>query len=472
MFGFLVGACAHVPDPPPESPPPTAGHSAAPTGVSPDEVCASIEEVSFGGPGREDVIAITALGGDGRWVGLWHDQRLDLHGADGDRIRAVPDGEYALTLARVRADGLALAASTLQGTSQLALGGLAAAADGGVWVAASGDALSTVGGEVLGGRGESDAAILRFGADGGLVWLRRVASGVDDAAVAVVADRDGGVWATGVSNGTPTAWVGEPDAEGLPGVRLQTWAWLVRASGDGALRWATGWGGADLTVPLALAAAPDGDVFWAGNVRDGRSSIGSAVVSASWVGTGVVARVSPGGEPRWVAEIGGSAPTALWADRDGVWAAGQASGTVTFGRGEPGETTFDWAESTAWVARWSGEGALRWAVAAPGVGTVAGLAPDGEGGAALAGAFSGALSIGDARWEAEDVTGFAARVTADGRWGCTQLLRPPDAESVVLPGVAVPVPGGLQLGGQVVGASTDPDHPAEQDAACWTLTWE
>ncbi len=210
---------------------------------------------------------------------------------------------------------------------------------------------------------------------------------------------------------------------------LGEWAWAVaRLDGDGAPAWVTSLQGTSQIDVDALAAAPDGAVYVAG-AGDALSALGDGPpLGERGEADAFVARLGPDGAVAWVLDLGSPAEdaasgVAVLADGD-VVAAGTlgATGTLGAGRQRLRVSVPPNAASTAWLARLSAAGEVRWVTAWGGaeITRVTGLAPDpGGGGVVLAGEVEGdgetTFGAAGAIAPPPEDAGFVVRVDGDGR---------------------------------------------------------
>ena len=230
----------------------------------------------------------------------------------------------------------------------------------------TGDTVGDFGGPGLGGR---DAYIARFDDAGRGEWIKQFGTATQDGSVALATDGSGGFFATGWTIGA----LGGPHAG-------STDVWLARCNGTGEQRWAIQFGGPTSDEPYALASDAAGGVFLSGTTTNKLGGTGSGPV--------FLARYDDAGNRYWLMQFGKGFTrcTALAPDGEsGVYAAGFTNQPL----GGPNAGHLD-----AFLARYSGAGEMIWIAQ---LGTVAadeayGVAPDGAGGAFVAGRTGGSLS--------------------------------------------------------------------------------
>jgi hypothetical protein len=254
-------------------------------------------------------------------------------------------------------------------------------------------------------------------------------------AAGLAAFPDGSCALNGSSTGTAVLGEGEPGE-----TRFGTLAFIGRYDADGRLRWARGAGN---TVFRGVAALPGGALATTLSVQGSVTLNGGLPDARTFVAVGTIdgllVRYEEDGRLGWATRAGGPSAYVTLTDcashADGsVAVVCAAYGTVTFGAGEPGETTFPgsaYVFSYVALARYAPDGALRWARRTRNDGgsqyfgdlRVAAVP---EGGVAISGGFSRATTFGPG--EPGETTlpgdaislgvGFVARYAPDGalRW--------------------------------------------------------
>lgn len=287
-----------------------------------------------------------------------------------------------------------------------------------------------------------DGLVASYRADGTLRWAEQMSSGVNDVVLLDVAvdrggnvllvgvevappvgvdlrDRDGlivkldpagvPVWRMTTDNGINDSCV-SVDADALGSVVVSCYsltasagvdAVVAKMSGDlKSLGWATWFSTPDSDYVGAVAAAPSGDVFVAGQTTGNLGGPSAGNTDA------FVARLDPGGRVVWIRQFGtpaSDAATALVLDDAGVVVAGLASGWLDGGPPSP---------PSVFVAAFDLEGERRWLRQLPSATAVWGLAADGDGALYLAGIGAGP----DGRPGADPSGWFIAKLGTDGRW--------------------------------------------------------
>jgi hypothetical protein len=481
MFPWIL-ACRHEPEP--WEPTPTAStlHTAdtgTPVEIFPGpsgwDTCGTLRSVSLlSGPDREAFSAVSPTAEGGSDLVAWFDGPLTLEAGGPGEITLVPVGESATLLARLAPDGSLRWARQLDGTSQASIQDVASAPEGGVYAAGSGDALSSfVPGEPLGGQGEADAFVARFGSEGELLWTRSFGSPGDDRIYAVAATPDGGALVGGSFAGTAVLSAGEPSERALelPG-EARSAGFLARYSPEGALLWASVLGGSETTSVTELLYDSEQDILLAqGNLSgEGVTTFGAGTPQEraldpdstdAWLG-----RFDGEGTFSWVADVGGGLtyPTALGLGPGGVaLMAGTAYGEVVFGRGEPGERLLEAESWPSWLAAYE-DGHLSWLHVATSTGNVdfddLATLPSGE--IVVLGAFSDAIVLGEGGPDPLSLATMSGRdgllvtLDAQGRPRCAIQMeaQPEGLTSYLSPeALAVRGDGGIEVVGELSGSA-------------------
>ena len=180
--------------------------------------------------------------------------------------------------------------------------------------------------------GGDDIFVTKYSEDGELEWYLRRGGSMDEAATAILAATDGGVFVTGYFEGNVV--LGEPGTEMLSSEGLFD-GFVARYSAGGELDWAVRIGGAGNDCGTALALAPSGDLVVGGSFEQsvsfgpGRSETSAG--EADWfvlsidAGTGAVTNHWVDGDEK-DDRLGGLAVTASGA----YWVAGQFTLCTTF----------------------------------------------------------------------------------------------------------------------------------------------
>jgi hypothetical protein len=143
---------------------------------------------------------------------------------------------------------------------------------------------------------------------------------------------------------------------------------VAKLTADGAVVWAKSGGGTDSDAATDAAQSPDGSVFLAGRFKGiatfGKGEAKETTLTAPSVDATFVAKLGPDGALAWVKPIAGlgtstSYPGGVFAAPDGtfrVW--GSLRDSITFGKGEPLETTLTSVANDYYFAKYDASGAL------------------------------------------------------------------------------------------------------------------
>lgn len=232
-----------------------------------------------------------------------------------------------------------------------------------------------------GGTSPTDMFVARYRPDGSFAWARRTRNGSNrgERALGVAALPDGGALACGAFGGANVTFSAgtEPNVAfsvGAP-VNSNDDAFVARYRADGGLVTVTALQGAGTSdTALGIAALPDGSSFVSG-AFSGTLDFGSSILLGPTSGAGLygfVARFNAGLTAQWargIASTGNTQANAAAALADGsVAVAGDFRGTATFSA--PAQTgtvvlsSVNSSDADAFLARYEGDGRVRWAVRA------------------------------------------------------------------------------------------------------------
>jgi len=211
------------------------------------------------------------------------------------------------------------------------------------------------------------------------VWVRNQGGADSDAAYGVTFLSDGSLVVVSYFNGTATFGAGEPQQTALTSAGANDIA-ISRYSADGTFIWARRMGGAGNDNVWSVDSSADGNFFITGDFTGiavfGEDTPNETVLTSGTgsIVTGFIAKFTSDGDLIWARQStstdSGVQSYGIAATSDGgVIAVGRFSGgSVTFGAGEPGETTLQWTpggnfllNSDIFVVRFGSDGALQWA---------------------------------------------------------------------------------------------------------------
>ncbi|MBX3314023.1 MAG: hypothetical protein KF906_06865 [Actinobacteria bacterium] len=230
--------------------------------------------------------------------------------------------------------------------------GVAAGPDGSLWVTGKFERTATLGGTELTSAGMADIPLARFDASGEPGWVQRFGGPGEDNLFDIDADEWGAV-GTGIISGTVELGATTLTSSG------PTDCVVVAVDLDGAVRWATTFGGPGLDGCNEVVIAPDGSVVTSMDTEGGWGPDGSDDASAGR--DTVLLHLSPDGDLDWARTVGGPGR------QRGKALAVADDGSIAFGGDTVGPVTVDatttdapGTKADAFLTRWSGEGQLDW----------------------------------------------------------------------------------------------------------------
>ena len=340
--------------------------------------------------------------------------RLDAHGdtlegeGGGDPFLLKYDAEGRLAWAR-------------QGRGPGWSGGRSLATDeqGDVYLGGRFQGRMTLDGTVLEGRGEDDAFVARYSADGSLRWARAIGGAGRDWGNGIAVDEAGRVYLTGVFSGTAEFGDRTVESRGESDLYVAVW------DDTGALQWVTTLGGTAATSAWEVAADASGNAYVVGSFA-GRleSEAIDDAPEAEGETDGLLVALAPDGSVRWIRTLGGPGAGELESvevdDEGNPWVAGSFVDGAMLG----GRTLKAQGKEDILVAALDVDGGLRrtWTYGGPGrdglsgVGQSIVVAPQSDGGFWLATAFEESIDLGGGSLLHSDggPDVFVARFGADG----------------------------------------------------------
>jgi hypothetical protein len=222
--------------------------------------------------------------------------------------------------------------------------------------------------------GDWDGYIASYAPGGTLKWAQRVSGGYWNCGHDVSLLSDGSVIATGRFNGdgildpsgpNETLFEGEGDTD----------IYIAKYTNEGSLAWARSAGGQGSDNAQDLLVLPDGSFILAGQFGGfdgfpatfGRGEDNQTVLNSNGMGDVFIARYEPDGKLTWAKSVGsrnwdGVSGIALL-DDDSFITSGEFTEQITFGEGEPTETTLSSvAGPDSFVACFRLDGAFLWAI--------------------------------------------------------------------------------------------------------------
>jgi hypothetical protein len=254
--------------------------------------------------------------------------------------------------------------------------------------------------------------VAKYDPDGMLVWAKRLATQVPreydyyarPAGIGALPD-DGAV-ITGLFEGTVTFAEGEPGETVLVSVGASD-IFLARYGPDGTLEWVTAASGPDEDVATGVGTLQDGSVLVTGSfytaLTFGEGELNEGTLISAGSSDLFVAKYNFDGTLAWAKRAGGynwDASYGIAALADGTaFVVGYSHDEITFGEGEPNETTLTapgYEENVPFLVKYKDDGTPEWALR---VGrrevdcTSVSVLPDGA--AFVTGDFDGAPLLGE-----------------------------------------------------------------------------
>lgn len=234
-----------------------------------------------------------------------------------------------------------------------------------------------------------DAFVVKYDAQGGLLWSKQFGSPDGDHVLAVAVDASRNVWVTGYFNGTVSFGGAPLTSAGNADI------YIAKYAADGTHLWSKRIGGMDADVPLALALDPNGNAFLSGyfylSVDFGGGVLTSAGDADVWL-----MKIGPDGSHLWSKRCGGTGndvSRGLAVNGSGdVVMVGHFSGSVDFGSGPLTSV----GDTDIFVAKYSSTGGALWQRRGGGTGvdSAYSVAVDGAGSTVTAGSFATTASFG------------------------------------------------------------------------------
>lgn len=328
----------------------------------------------FGGGAVDGARAVAEDRGSGAVVLVGHtssEDRIATPGAHQPALACEGIGTTCASdgfIAKFDGDGALLWATYFGGPGEDSVEAVAVDGGGELYVCgstASASGIAVPGAHQPSPSGPQSAFLAKFDADGALSWATYY-PGVD---CKVALDAAGeAVYLAG--------WLSEPADVATPGAHQEEPGddidlFLARFSSDGERVWGTYYGGGDADYGTALAVDAEGSVYLAGEAHsyEGVATPGTHQQSHAGAGDLFVAKFDPAGARAWATYFGSDGYEflpSLAVDAGGVYLAGVSTSKdlATPGAPEPNYV----AEGDAVLAKFSGEGALRWATYHGGLG--------------------------------------------------------------------------------------------------------
>jgi len=278
-----------------------------------------------------------------------------------------------------------------------------------------------------------DIFVAKYNADGTLAWAKSALGNDYAEGNGIAALSDGSSLVVGYFQGTVTFGSGEPNQTIFSAGSIED-IFVAKYNPDGTLAWAKRAGGGSDDKGRGIAALPDGSAVITGYFREdatfGRGEPNQTVLYSAAHYDIFVAKYNPDGTLVWAKSARGPSDsdlgTAIAALSDGgAVVLGYFSGAVTFGTGEPHQTTLTSVSTwDTFVARYNPDGTLAWAKRAGRAtfpeGHENGIASLPDDSAVITGYFEGSSTFGAGEPNQTTITSaggpdiFVAKYNSDG----------------------------------------------------------
>jgi len=354
--------------------------------------------IPFGGSNTDTFRAVAATT-DGGFVAAGHSWSSSFGNGDWTGFTS-RGGLSDAIIVKFDADGNIVWKNNFGGSDEDRFNAVAETSDGGFVAVGYSFSSSFGNGDWVGvtGRGNNDAIIVKFDIDGNVVWKKNFGGSAPDYFYAVTATSDGGSVAAGNSH---TNSIGNGDWAGVTG-RGDDDAIIVKFDADGNVVWKTPFGGSANDYFYAVTATTDGGFVAAGH------SWSSSFGTGDWIGvTGrgstdaIIVKFDSDGNIVWKNYFGGSSVNSFYAvtaTTDGGFVAIGVSFSGSFGNG-------DWTgvtgrgDNDAIIVKFDSDGNIVWKKNFGGIDNDQFLAVTAttDGGSVAAG-YSSAASFGTGDW--------------------------------------------------------------------------
>ncbi len=193
--------------------------------------------------------------------------------------------------------------------------------------------------------GDKDIFLASYDSAGALVWAKRAGGASRDDASGVAVDQSGNIWMTGTFLDQATFGAGE-NGEATLLSNGGNDVFVAKYSGAGTLLWAKRAGGTGADQGSHIAVDASGHAYVAGSYESpatfGAGETNQTVLTTSQPTDAFLAQFDGAGNLVWAQTPADNLPfgTAMTADSQGrIYLAGSFIGSITFGAGEPNETT-------------------------------------------------------------------------------------------------------------------------------------
>ncbi len=243
--------------------------------------------------------------------------------------------------------------------------------------------------------------VAKYDSDGILRWVKQAVGSLDSYAFSIAVDYVGNSYVTGIVQGAVTFGIGEPEETALTSTGItEIFHFVAKYDPDGRLHWAKQVVGTDSIVGSDVSADAAGNSYVIADVF-GTATFGvgepneTTLTNSGPSADSFVAKYTPDGTLRWAMRLGDEI-NGFDIAVDGVgnsYVTGLFADTAIFGAGEPNETTL--TTGNFFVAKYGSNATLQWAKQAKGSGpTGVGIAVDSAGSSYVTGSFSSTATFG------------------------------------------------------------------------------
>jgi len=288
----------------------------------------------------------------------------------------------------------------------------------------------------------TDVFVVKLDKDGNEVWAQRMGSPDGPNPSGMTALADGSVVIVG-SFAAETIW--DPDGPNEISITPdKADPFIVKYTAAGELAWLKTATGTEWESAQRVAAYADGSIIVTGGfgsqIRLGVGETNDTTLNSTAGEAAFIARHNADGALAWArvlwdTEDASAAGLASYPDGSFI-VTGAFNGTVTFGAGDPNETTRTVSDWTSFNARYNSDGTLAWFRTTGTGGEGSGLAPLADGGFLVAGSFQDTITLGvgepnETTFTSADANSdlYVARYHADGTLAWARQISGADSES-------------------------------------------
>jgi hypothetical protein len=308
----------------------------------------------------------------------------------------------------------------------------------------------------------TDVFVVKLDRDGNEVWAQRMGSPDGPNASGMAALADGSVVVVGTFRGETTWDPGGPNESFITPDNGDPF--MVKYTAAGELAWIKTATGTEWESAQRVAVYADGSFVVTGGfgsqIRLGIGEANDTTLTATTGDAAYIARYNADGtlaRARVLWDTGDASVGGLASYPDGSFIiAGEFYGTVTFGAGDPNETTRTVSQWTSFNARHNADGTLAWLRTTGTDGGGSGLAPLADGGFLVVDSFEDTITLGAGEPSETTFTStdadrdlYVARYYADGTLAWARQTSGIDSESArgigVCPDGSFAIAGGFRI---------------------------